>query len=89
MGATFEAAVYSYIGIALYSTIPTWWSWGFVIVEFFIIVIFRIIAVNATFYGFRLCFKRKTISFKELIFITYGGMIRGAIAFALILKIEI
>ena len=43
LGNTFEAAVYSYIGIALYSCIPTWWSWGFIFAEFFIIVIFRIV----------------------------------------------
>lgn len=43
--------------------------------------------VLAMFYLFRLCFKRKTINFKELVFIMWGGMIRGAIAFALVLKI--
>jgi NhaP-type Na+/H+ or K+/H+ antiporter len=42
-----------------------------------------------TFYLFRLCFKRKTINFNELCFITYAGMIRGAIAFALVLKIPV
>lgn len=47
----------------------------------------RIIAVFGTFYLFSLCFRKKTISFKELIFISYGGMIRGAIAFALVLTI--
>lgn len=47
----------------------------------------RIIGVFGTFYLFSLCFRKKTISFKELIFISYGGMIRGAIAFALVLTI--
>merc|ERR1712166_686450 len=37
----------------------------------------------------RLCCRKKTIAFKELLFICYGGMIRGAIAFALVLKIEV
>jgi NhaP-type Na+/H+ or K+/H+ antiporter len=27
LGMMFEAAIYAYIGIALYATIPTWWSW--------------------------------------------------------------
>jgi len=27
VGTFAEAAVYSYVGIALYSSIPTWWSW--------------------------------------------------------------
>lgn len=39
------------------------------------------------FYTGRLCCKKKTINFNELCFITYAGMIRGAIAFALVLKI--
>ena len=44
-------------------------------------------AVFATFYLFRLCCATRTIKFRELCFITYAGMIRGAIAFALVLKI--
>lgn len=54
---------------------------------FLIIVIGRMIAVFVTFYSSRLCCKRRTINFRELCFITYGGMIRGAIAFALVLKL--
>jgi len=89
LGATMEAAVYSYIGIALYSSIPTYWSWNFILIMFGIIVVFRIIGVLGTFYTARLCCRKKTIKFRELLFITYGGMIRGAIAFALVLKIEV
>ena len=89
LGGMMEAAVYSYIGIALYSSIPGWWSWNFILLEFLIIVVFRIIGVIGTFYTARLCCKRKTIKFNELLFVCYGGMIRGAIAFALVLKIEV
>jgi NhaP-type Na+/H+ or K+/H+ antiporter len=32
IGEMAEAAVYSYIGLALYSTIPTWWSWSFIFI---------------------------------------------------------
>jgi len=49
----------------------------------------RILGVLGTFYTLRLCCRKKTIEFKELLFICYGGMIRGAIAFALVLKIEV
>ena len=87
LGHTAEAAVYSYVGISLYSTIPGWWSFSWISVQLVIIIAGRIFAVITTFYLFRLCFRKKTISFKESIFITYGGMIRGAIAFALVLKI--
>ena len=87
LGRTAEAAVYSYVGISLFSTIPGNWSISWIGIQFTIIIVGRIIAVFGTFYLFRLCFKKKTISFAELIFITYGGMIRGAIAFALVLTI--
>ena len=87
MGQTAEAAVYSYVGISLFSTIPGFWSVSWIAIQFCIIVFGRIIGVFCTFYLFSLCFRKKTISFKELIFISYGGMIRGAIAFALVLTI--
>ena len=88
LGKTAEAAVYCYVGISLYTCIPEYWSFGFIAWQFSIIVVGRIIGVIGTFYLFRLCFRKKTIAFKELLFIVYGGMIRGAIAFALVLKIS-
>lgn len=88
IGELSESAVYSYVGLALYSTIPTWWSWSFVVLQLLIIIVGRVMGVISTFYCFRLCFKKKTIKFRELLFITYAGMIRGAIAFALVLKIQ-
>ena len=84
-----EAGVYSYVGIALYSQIPTWWSFGFVFIMFGILVLGRLISVFSVFYSSRLCCKRKTINFRELCFISYAGMIRGAIAFALVLKLPV
>lgn len=89
LGVMCEAAVYSYVGIALYSQLSSWWSWSFIGAQFVIIILGRMCAVFFTFYMFRLCFKKKTINFKELIFITYAGMIRGAIAFALVLRIPV
>jgi NhaP-type Na+/H+ or K+/H+ antiporter len=87
LGTAAEAAVYSYIGIALYSIIPTWWSFSFIGILFAVCVIFRIISVFGVFYTASLCCRRKTINCRELTFISYGGMIRGAIAFALVLQI--
>ena len=87
LGTAAEAGVYSYIGIALYSNIPGWWSFDFVIYETIIIIAGRVAAIFGTFYAFNTCFKSRTINPKELLFISWGGMIRGAIAFALVLKI--
>lgn len=87
LGTTAEAAVYSYVGISLFATIPLYWSFTWITAQILIIVIGRLLAVTGTFYLFRLCFKKKTINFRELLFISYGGMIRGAIAFALVMMI--
>jgi len=87
LGEMCEAAVYSYVGIALYAMIPTWWSFSFIFIQLGIIIAGRIFGVLCTFYTCRCCWKKKTINFWELIFITYAGMIRGAIALALVLKI--
>ena len=87
IGTVAEAGVYSYVGIALYAAIATWWSAYFIIAQTVIIIVGRLVAIFFSFYLFRLCFRKKTINFRELTFISYAGMIRGAIAFALVLEI--
>jgi len=87
LGTAAEAGVYSYIGIALYAQINQWWSFSFIFLQFGLIVVGRLLAVFSVFYTARLCCRRKTINARELTFISYAGMIRGAIAFALVLKI--
>jgi len=87
MGTVAEAAIYSYVGIALLNAIPQWWSIGFIGGQFILIVIGRCIAVFLIFFLFRLCTSTRTINVYELVFITYAGMIRGAIAFALVLTL--
>lgn len=52
-----------------------------------IVVIGRIFAIIVVYYAALFYFKKQTISFWDLMFIAYGGMIRGAIAFALVMKI--
>jgi hypothetical protein len=65
------------MAIALYANIPGWWSIDLIILE----------TILVTFYLFTTCFKSRTLNPKELIFISWGGTIRGAIAFALVMKI--
>jgi NhaP-type Na+/H+ or K+/H+ antiporter len=52
-----------------------------------IVILGRIAAVWISHGLFSLCSKKADISLRELCFISYGGMIRGAIAFGLVLKI--
>lgn len=60
---------------------------SFLFGELVLIIVGRVVAVFCMFYLFRLCTKTRTINFYELVFITYAGMIRGAIAFALVLTL--
>lgn len=53
-----------------------------------IIIVGRFMAVWTAHGIFKCCCKMKDININELLFITYGGMIRGAIAFGLVLKID-
>lgn len=87
MGTAAEAGIYSYVGIALYSQIPTWWSWKFITLQIVVVVIGRIVAVFGSFYLLRLCCKSRNLNFREFCFLSYAGMIRGSTAFALVLRI--
>ena len=89
MGRAAEAGIYSYIGIALYSLLDSWWSWKFIAYLLGVVVVGRIFAVFGTFYLFRLCCKSRNLNFRELSFATYAGFIRGSTAFALVLKIPV
>jgi len=51
-----------------------------------IVIVGRCMAVGLATLLFSLCSK-KSLAFNELLFISWGGMIRGAIAFGLVLKI--
>jgi len=63
------------------------WSFSFIGWMTLIIIVGRFAAVWIVHFIFRFCCKMKDIDVRELCFITYGGMIRGAIAFGLVLKI--
>ena len=43
LGMAAEAAVYSYIGISLYFTIPSWWSFEWILAQTIIVILGRII----------------------------------------------
>lgn len=98
-GAAAESFVFAYIGLCVFTYAnnddprkPTTqthhiWSVSFILIMTFIVIVGRFMAVWLAHGLFRLCSKKSDISLRELSFITYGGMIRGAIAFGLVLKI--
>ena len=84
-----EAFVFAYLGLTFFSYTSYEWSWQFFIAMFFVIIIGRFIGIVGLLYftSFVLNHERE-LSFKELIFLYCGGMIRGAIAFGLVLRLD-
>ncbi len=64
------------------------WSWQFIILEGLICIIARFIGTVGLIQLMRLFSHKATISFKEQLFICYAGLIRGAIAFGLVLRLS-
>jgi sodium/hydrogen exchanger-like protein 6/7/sodium/hydrogen exchanger 8 len=57
-------------------------------VQFFVILIGRFCGTVGLIYLLVLFTHKKKVTFRELIFIYYAGLIRGAIAFALVFNID-
>jgi len=80
--------VFAYLGLTFFSQVEKPWSWQFILVEIFIIIIGRLAGTVGLISLLSLCKVKKQVSYKQLTFIGYSGMIRGAIAFGLVLTID-
>jgi NhaP-type Na+/H+ or K+/H+ antiporter len=93
LGSAAESLVFSYIGLCTFTYASDQqngdypWSLSFIMVMMGIIIVGRLTAVWGVHFALSMCAKEKDITIPELAFISYGGMIRGAIAFGLVLKI--
>ena len=88
IGFALEAFVFAYLGISFFSLSSLDWSPHFIIVEFFICIIARLGGTVLLLYMTAICKHKRKVSFRQLLFISYAGMIRGAIAFGLVLKLN-
>jgi len=90
LGYVSEAIVFGYIGVsATYYFVKKPICWEFILAEFIIVIIGRFAGVYIAYYSF-ICFpgaKENLLSFAQLSFIAYAALIRGSIAFGLILGI--
>lgn len=98
LGAIAESLVFAYIGLCVFTYSPGpyeeddsdyYWSLSFIGFMTLIVIVGRVAAVFTSHGLFSLCQKKKDVTIRELLFISYGGMIRGAIAFGLVLKIPV
>ena len=88
LGYFAEALIFSYIGLGMFKAPKTDWSISFIGIELILIVIARILSVLLVQYIFVILGSEKTLKFKECVFLSYAGMIRGAIALGLAIKAE-
>ena len=93
IGFGFEAFVFAYLGLSFFSYVDTenWnysWSWSFILVELFICIVARFTGVVGLMNLLVLLRHKADITFRQQIFMSYAGMIRGAIAFGLVLQLN-
>jgi sodium/hydrogen exchanger-like protein 6/7 len=91
IGFGFEAFVFAYLGLSFFSYADLTifpWSWSFILIELLICILARITGTIVLLYLLVLLRHKANISFKQVCFISFAGMIRGAIAFGLVLKIN-
>ena len=91
LGFIAEAVVFGYVGITAA------WEWEnkerdlvFVVIGFFVVIVGRFGAIYVTYFMFSCCpgDKENLLTFPQLTFCSYAALIRGAIAFGLIQKLE-
>ena len=87
-----EGFVFSYLGLTFFSYKYSPWSTDLIMWELIIIMVCRGIGTIGLYSLFKMFGYEKNsskpLTMKELIFIWYAGMIRGAIAFGLVLRIQ-
>ena len=89
-GYAAEAFVFSFVGLALmfYTSYP--FSWKLILAEFFIVIVGRYAAITLSYYIFECAkgSKANKLNFREISFLTYAALIRGAIAFGLVENLD-
>ena len=88
LGYATEAFVFGYLGLTFFSYQNLKWSPMLFGIELLVIVIGRLLGTVGLTSFLRLFGYKQEMSMKELIFVWYAGMIRGAIAFGLVLRID-
>ena len=83
-----QAFIFSYLGVSYFSFHANDWSWHLIAVELGIVIVGRFGGTLGLIGLLRLCGYQSGISFKQVFFIGYAGLIRGAIAFGLVLRIN-
>lgn len=88
LGFGAEAFVFSYLGLTFFSYSNFYWSWHLIVTQLIIILVGRVFGTFGLIGLLKLvCCHKPRVSWTELLYIWYAGLIRGAIAFGLVLRI--
>jgi NhaP-type Na+/H+ or K+/H+ antiporter len=89
-GYAAEAFVFSFVGLSFmyYTSYP--FSWKLIVAEFFIVIVGRYSAICLSYYIFECAKgdKSNKLNIREISFLTYAALIRGAIAFGLVENLD-
>jgi len=88
MGLAMQGFIFSYLGVSFFSFASLDWSWHLILLELGICIIGRFGGTLGLIGFLRLCGYKSGISWKQVFFMGYAGLIRGAIAFGLVLRID-
>ena len=88
LGTAMEAFVFAYLGLTFFSYSDYQWSLRLFLFEVVIVFIGRFGGVIGVVKLFELFGYKSGVQLKDLVFISYAGLIRGAVAFGLVLKIH-
>lgn len=88
IGLLMQAFIFSYLGISFFSFASNDWSYDLILVELAIAILGRFGGTLGLIGLLRLCGYNSGIAWKEVFFMGYAGLIRGAIAFGLVLRID-
>jgi NhaP-type Na+/H+ or K+/H+ antiporter len=81
--------VFSYLGLTFFSYVEYEWSYHLFLIWLVVILVGRIFGTFGLLYTLKYVFGHKPeMTFKEVIYLWYAGLIRGAIAFGLVLRID-
>lgn len=83
-----EAFIFGYLGLTFFAHFNFDWSLQLIVAEIIIVTSGRFMGTIGLFKLIDLFGYNSGVSFRELLFVSYAGMIRGAVAFALVLRID-
>ena len=83
-----QGFIFSYLGVSFFSFAGLDWSPSLIGVMLGIVIVGRFGGTIGLIGLLRLCGYNSGIAWKEVFFIGYAGLIRGAIAFGLVLRID-